>query len=148
MTDVPRFIGLNLVAEDLEVTRAFYQALGIDIGDDKVWRTESGPHHTEGVDMGGGAEIEVDSVALARVYNAGYRDAPRTPGMVLSFRLPTREAVDALHARLTTAGYSSRQEPYDAFWGARYAIVADPDGRDVSLMSPSDPGHRSAPPSL
>jgi len=24
------------------------------------------------------------------------------------------------------AGYPGRQQPFDAFWGARYAIVADP----------------------
>ena len=34
---------------------------------------------------------------------------------------------------------TSQQEPYDAFWGARYAIVEDPDGNAVGLMSPIDP---------
>ena len=27
---------------------------------------------------------------------------------------------------------------YDAFWGARYAIVEDPDGHTVGLMGPID----------
>ena len=67
---------------------------------------------------------------------------------MIGFRLASREAVDELHARLVAEGYRSRQEPYDTFWGARYAIVADPDGRDVGLMSPSDPARRSAPPEL
>lgn len=38
--------------------------------------------------------------------------------------------------------------PCDAFWGARFAVVADPDGRDVGLMSSSDAEHRSSPPAL
>ena len=76
------------------------------------------------------------------------RDRPAKPGTMISFQLPSREAVDALHDKLTAAGYESRQAPYDAFWGARFAIVADPDGRDVGLMSPSDPARRSAPPEL
>jgi hypothetical protein len=38
------------------------------------------------------------------------------------------------------------QVPYDAFWGARYAIVADPDGNEVGLMSPRDDDRRSFPP--
>jgi hypothetical protein len=39
-----------------------------------------------------------------------------------------------------------RQPPFDAFWGARYAIVADPDGNDVGLMSPIDESRRTWPP--
>ena len=31
---------------------------------------------------------------LARVYNAGYRDAPRDPSTVLGFQVASREAVD------------------------------------------------------
>jgi catechol 2,3-dioxygenase-like lactoylglutathione lyase family enzyme len=29
-----------------------------------------------------------------------------------------------------------RKEPYDAFWGQRYANVADPDGNAVDLFAP------------
>jgi len=44
--------------------------------------------------------------------------------------------------------------PFDAFWGARYAIVLgaryaiveDPDGVAVGLMSPSSAEHRRPPP--
>jgi uncharacterized glyoxalase superfamily protein PhnB len=27
----------------------------------------------------------------------------------------------------------------DTFWGARYAVIEDPDGNHVGLMSPIDP---------
>jgi uncharacterized glyoxalase superfamily protein PhnB len=64
--------------------------------------------------------------------------------VVLGFRLASRESVDALYEELTGAGYRGAQPPYDAFWGARYAIVADPDGNSVGIMSPSDPERRSA----
>jgi len=60
--------------------------------------------------------------------------------------LPTREAIDQRYAELTTAGYRGRQPPFDAFWGARYAIVADPDGNDVGLMSPCRESRRTWPP--
>jgi hypothetical protein len=62
--------------------------------------------------------------------------------VALGFSLPTREAVDRLSAELTGSGYRGKQPPYDAFWGARYAVVADPDGIDVGLMSPIDQQHR------
>ncbi|HZA78108.1 MAG TPA: VOC family protein, partial [Acidimicrobiales bacterium] len=57
----------------------------------------------------------------------------------------SREAVDELYAKVAAAGYASRQPPYDAFWGARYAVVADPEGNDVGLMSPIDPERRYTP---
>jgi hypothetical protein len=59
--------------------------------------------------------------------------------------LPTRQAVDDRYAELTSAGYRGRQPPFDAFWGARYAIVADPDGNDVGLMSPAEDSRRTWP---
>jgi uncharacterized glyoxalase superfamily protein PhnB len=65
--------------------------------------------------------------------------------VVLGFSFPSREAVDERYADLVGAGYVGRQPPYDAFWGARYAVVQDPDGNDVGLMSPVDPTKRSVP---
>ena len=47
---------------------------------------------------------------------------------------------------MTSAGYRGLQSPYDAFWGARYAMVEDPDGVAVGLMSPVTDEHRSPPP--
>ena len=61
--------------------------------------------------------------------------------------MATREDVDDLYAELTSAGYVGQQAPYDAFWGARYAIVEDPSGNSVGLMSPIDEARRAAPPS-
>jgi uncharacterized glyoxalase superfamily protein PhnB len=65
---------------------------------------------------------------------------------VIGFSFPTREAVDKCYAELIDAGYESRQPPFDAFWGARYAIVADPDGNEVGLMSSIDEQRKIWPP--
>jgi uncharacterized glyoxalase superfamily protein PhnB len=65
---------------------------------------------------------------------------------VLGFKVASREAVDEIYQDLTSAGYKSQQAPHDAFWGARYAIVEDPDGNAVGLMSPVDPSRREAEP--
>lgn len=140
--DGVQFVGLNLVCADAEATMAFYRLLGVDYTEDLVWRSATGVHHVTGVDTGGRAGIEIDSRALARHYGAGDRTT------VLAFAVPTREAVDVLHQRLVDAGHPSRQEPFDAFWGARYAIVDDPDGRPVGLMSPQDRSLGTDPPDL
>ena len=60
--------------------------------------------------------------------------------------LASRVAVDDRYAALTATDYRGRQLPFDAFWGAQYAIVADPDGNDVGLMSPVEEYRRTWPP--
>jgi uncharacterized glyoxalase superfamily protein PhnB len=42
-------------------------------------------------------------------------------------------------------GYRGQQPLYDAFWGARYAVIEDPGGNAVWIMSPIDPDRRSQP---
>ena len=57
---------------------------------------------------------------------------------MVGFKLASSDAVDALYADLTGAGYRGQQAPYNAFWGSRYAVVEDPDGNPVGLMGPMD----------
>jgi catechol 2,3-dioxygenase-like lactoylglutathione lyase family enzyme len=150
MTDAPLVLDqLNLVVRDMEATLALYRRLGLHIPESAVWRTATGAHHVE-VAMPNGVQLDFDSVALAKRYNDGWREPAAAGGgrSVIGFALPSRDAVDARYAELTGAGYTGRQPPYDAFWGARYAVVADPDGNDVGLMSPIDPARKSAPPAL
>ena len=62
--------------------------------------------------------------------------------MVVGFRVAERAEVDRSVEIVAAAGYRVLQPPFDAFWGARYAIVEDPDGVAVGLMSPVDPDRR------
>jgi uncharacterized glyoxalase superfamily protein PhnB len=62
------------------------------------------------------------------------------------FHVASREEVDRVHARVTAAGHRSHKSPEDAFWGARYAIVEDPDGNSVGIMSAIDESQRRPPP--
>jgi uncharacterized glyoxalase superfamily protein PhnB len=87
--------------------------------------------------------VDFDTAAFARFWSKGWAGREDLVGrVVLGFGLATREAVDAKYGELTNAGYSGLAAPYDAFWGARYAIVDDPNGIAVGLMSPIDPGRR------
>lgn len=139
---------LNLVVQDLDATADFYRLLGVEIADENIWRTSTGAHHLD-LKLPGGFGLDFDSPALAKVYNAGFREQPRTGGgVVIGFRVESRETVDEKYSLLTNAGYQGAQAPYDTFWGARYAIVEDPDGNHIGIMSPSDPARRSAPPDI
>jgi catechol 2,3-dioxygenase-like lactoylglutathione lyase family enzyme len=140
MTDNPVFNQFNLVVSDMAATVAFYRRLGVVIADTAPeW---AGHHRT--ASMPNGIDLDFDSVEFARTWDQGW-SATRRMG-VLGFAVSSREAVDETYADLTGVGYEGEQPPYDAFWGARYAIVQDPDGSPVGIMSPVDPTRRSAPP--
>lgn len=130
--DPPVLDQVNLVVSDMDASVAFYRLLGVDVA-----RTlpEWEPHHRS---ARAGLDIDFDSARFARDWNAGSTG----PAVVLGFKVSSREAVDALCARLRDGGYRVQQEPFDAFWGARYAVVEDPDGNPVGLMSPVDPQRR------
>jgi uncharacterized glyoxalase superfamily protein PhnB len=140
-----RFNQINLVVRDMHASLAFYRRLGLDIPEGAVWESGGHAHHASAA-TGGEVGLEFDSVKLARVYNRGY--AAERGRVVLGVGLESREAVDALWEALLAEGAQGLQPPYDTFWGARYAIVEDPDGNPVGLTSPVDPSRRSAPPDL
>jgi uncharacterized glyoxalase superfamily protein PhnB len=56
-------------------------------------------------------------------------------GVVLGFEVATPAAVDELVERLAGLGHRVQQPPYDAPWGRRFAVVEDPDGVGVGIMS-------------
>jgi catechol 2,3-dioxygenase-like lactoylglutathione lyase family enzyme len=144
----PVFDQINIVSADLEASVAFYRRLGVEVPESNVYRTATGAHHAtmEPSQANTNLGLAVDSVAFARVWNTGWAQRPDLAGrVVVGFRLPSRESVDQVYADLTAAGYKGLQVPHDAFWGARYAIVQDPDGVAVGLMSPASREHVAPP---
>ena len=138
----PKLHLVTVVVGDMPASVAFYRALGVDVPDgEPPWDA----HHRSANDPDGGVDIDLDSASFAPKWNEGW-PAGET-GMIVGFQVDERSDVDGLYAQLVAAGGVGRQPPYDAFWGARYAVVEDPDGNSVGLMSPSDPAHRGAPPS-
>jgi uncharacterized glyoxalase superfamily protein PhnB len=147
----PLFSQLNIVSGDPAASIEFYRRLGIDIPDESVWRTSTGIHHVtiRKPAKEAGCDLEIDSTAFAQMWNLGWRGRDDLRGrVVIGFGVPSREAVDEIYAEITAAGYVGLQAPYDAFWGARYAVVEDPDGIAVGLMSPRSVEFRSPPPEV
>jgi sugar-phosphatase len=133
----PRIDQFNLVVGDMEASVAFYRRLGLEIPDvEEGWA----PHHRSA--SSSGLDLDFDSEAFAAKWNQGWQGGRG----VLGFKVVSRDEVDERYKELTGDGYRSEQPPYDAFWGARYAIVEDPDGNAVGIMSPVDPAMRSTAP--
>ncbi len=135
MTAKPVFTGVNVVVADMDTTLAFYRLLGLDVEAVPIsWPPGTGGRHATALSADG-PRVEFDNTELARIWgHAGL--APGTP--VMGFSFESRGQVDVTYGELVAAGYRGRLDPYDAFFGARYAMVDDPDGHSVGLMSPID----------
>jgi catechol 2,3-dioxygenase-like lactoylglutathione lyase family enzyme len=130
------FNQINLVVRDMAAMVEFYQRLGIEVADtvapwDRHHRTFADSAVVEGFD------VDLDSQPFASQWDQGWPQGKA--GTVLGFRLPSSDDVDKTYRELIDAGYLGQQPPWDAFFGARYAVVADPDGNSVGLMGPVDP---------
>jgi len=142
MSDGPADLHMvNLIVRDMAASVEFYRRLGTPPGDGQ----DLAGAHVQ-VRMPSGFSLELDTAESAQIWHAGWREDPASVKLVIGFSLASRASVDEQYTSLTAAGYEGRQPPFDAFWGARYAIVADPDGNDVGLMSPIDPDRQTWPP--
>ena len=65
----------------------------------------------------------------------GHAPAPASHS-AFALKCETPAGVDTAVADLRAAGFRIVKDPWDAFWGQRYAIVADPDGYLVDLFAP------------
>ena len=137
--DRPILDQINLVSDDIADSVKFYQLLGVSIPDAGPFQAR---HRTAEFETDSAVDFDLDSTEFAAQWGA--EDLPTGP--VLGFRVKARETVDAKYAKLTAAGHHGIRAPYDAFWGARYALIRDPGGTVVGLMSDVSDAHRSSPP--
>lgn len=140
-----RFDQINIVVPDVVGVSRFLLDLGVDVPEiDGAW-ADWAPHHgaVPVVDDGFGADL--DSPAFARHWGGL---PPGFAGVVVNLRTEDRSSVDATFDRALELGAEARKAPYNAFWGARYAVVMAPGPLALGIMSPVDPEQRSAPPSL
>ena len=129
MTIQARADAIGIVVTDMAKALAFYRRLGLEVP-----AAADGEPHVE-VGLPGGVRLLFDTEEVIRSFHPGWT-AVRGGRINLVFALPDPAAVDALHADLVAAGHPSELDPFDAFWGQRYAVVLDPDGNGVDLFAP------------
>ena len=91
--------------------------------------------HVE-VTLPGGLRLAWDTVETIKSFDAEWTPPTGGSRVGLAFLVDSPADVDALYAELVGGGAAGHLEPWDAFWGQRYAVLKDPDGNDVSLFAP------------
>jgi catechol 2,3-dioxygenase-like lactoylglutathione lyase family enzyme len=136
---------LNIIVGNVPASSDFYRRLGVRIPE-PAGQGVTPPFHAE-CGLKNDFSLDMDVPQFAQIWNAGWAGRDDLVGrVVIGFHFETRDRIDETYADLTGAGYVGLQPPYDAFWGARYAVVEDPNGIAVGLMSPIDPDRRFWPP--
>jgi uncharacterized glyoxalase superfamily protein PhnB len=118
---------LGITCKNLNESIVFYRLLGLLFG-------EPDGDHIE-FQIPGGMRIMLDSEELVRKVNPNWIK-PVGQRIGLAFLCDSAGEVDTVFNKLISAGYKAGKEPWDAFWGQRYASVLDPDGNSVDLFAP------------
>ena len=123
----PRLEAFGVIVSDMARSVAFYRRLGLDFPEGS-----ENEGHVE-AQVPGGLRYMLDTEDLIRSFDPDWKRGESHAG---AFRCETPEEVDQVYAELLGAGAASEKEPWDAFWGQRYAQVKDPDGAVIDLFAP------------
>jgi Uncharacterized protein conserved in bacteria len=121
---------VGIVVEDMARSLEFYRRLGLELPPE----ADREPHVE--LSTPGGLRLCWDTVETIRSFDPGWQPDGKGGRISLAFRCDSPAEVDELYARLVAYGYEGHREPWDAFWGQRYAVVHDPDGNAVDLFCP------------
>jgi len=125
----PTFNFIGMVVSDLPASLAFYRRLGLDLPAD----ADTAPHVE--VTLPGGLRVAWDTLETMRSIDPDWQQPAGHGRIGLGFGCDSPAEVDKVYAELTAAGHPGEREPFDAFWGQRYATVLDPDGNGVDLYA-------------
>jgi uncharacterized glyoxalase superfamily protein PhnB len=123
---MPELNAIGIVAAHPARSIAFYRLLGVDF-------PENGEDHIEAT-LPSGVRFMLDTEEVVKSFRP---DWTRETGnqLALALECASPAEVDEVFARVRDAGFQAEKEPWDAFWGQRYAQVRDPDGVPVDLFA-------------
>ena len=125
---MPQLNGLGIVTSNMAESIRFYRLLGLDVPE----TPDEG--HVDAF-LPNGVRFMLDSEEVVRSFRPEWtRQTGNQLGLALECESP-RE-VDEVYRRVVAAGFSGEKQPWDAFWGQRYAQLRDPDGVPVDLYAP------------
>lgn len=119
---------VGIVARDMRASLDFYRRLGLDIPE----AAEDEPHAEATTPSG--LRVAWDSAELIQQIDPDWTEPSGGHRIALAFLCSSPDEVDAKYDELASLG-RGHKEPWDAFWGQRYASLKDPDGNQVDLFA-------------
>jgi uncharacterized glyoxalase superfamily protein PhnB len=128
---MPQLNVIGVIVSDLQTAINFYQRLGLQFPRDP---DPEGHGHVE-TTLAGGLRFTLDTEESIRSFDPHWSPPSGGHRMAVAFLCESPTDVDRVYRELVDAGAEGHKEPWDAFWGQRYAQVNDPDGNVVDLFA-------------
>ena len=124
---MPELNAIGITASDMGRSISFYRLLGLDVPE------TPGEDHIDTF-LPNGVRLMLDSEEVIRSFLPHWQ---RSDGnqISLAFECFNPAEVNEIYERVVEAGFDGEKEPWDAFWGQRYALLRDPDGVEVNLYA-------------
>lgn len=119
---------VGVSSSDIKKTVEFYSILGFDFSE-----ADLSQDHVEPVTPEGSARLMIDSNQMIK--DIFGQEPVQGNHSTFAIEYSSVGELNSVADKLTKAGFVFKKEPWDAFWGQRYAIIADPDGCLVDLYA-------------
>ena len=126
----PELDFFGIVVSDMARSVAFYRRLGLEFPEGA-----ENEQHVE-APLRGGMRYALDTEEVMRSFDPEWTRPSGGHATGGAFRCESPAELDRVYAELLDAGARPHKEPWDAFWGHRYAQLADPDGTVIDLYAP------------
>ena len=119
---------IGVKSTDLAKTISFYSIFGFTFPE-----LNDEDQHIEAIAESGQVRLMIDS---AEMLESIIGDKP-VPSNHSAFAIlcESPDEVNSVTKKIKDSGFDVIKEPWDAFWGQRYAIVKDPDGYLIDLFA-------------
>ena len=125
---MPQLNAIGVIVSDMERSIRFYRLLGLDVPE------TPGEGHVD-ASLPNGVRFMLDTEDVIRSFRPDWSRANGNH-VALALECASAHEVDETYRRAVDAGFHGEKEPWDAFWGQRYAQLQDPDGVPVDLFAP------------
>jgi catechol 2,3-dioxygenase-like lactoylglutathione lyase family enzyme len=119
---------VGVATSDMKKAVEFYTVLGF-----KFPEFKDEDDHLEPINENGSARLMIDKKELVESLIGEKPFASN--GSAFALEYDSGKEIDEVVAKLKHSGFNIEKEPWDAFWGQRYAVVVDPDGYKVDLYA-------------
>jgi uncharacterized glyoxalase superfamily protein PhnB len=125
----PQLDVFGIVVSDMARSVTFYRLLGLEFPEG----AENEPHVE--APLPGGMRYALDTEDVMRAFDPGWKRPTNGHATGGAFRCESAGEVDQIYRDLLAAGATTHKDPWDAFWGQRYAQLRDPDGTVIDLYA-------------